>query len=56
MSEIGVIGAGAWGTALALQARRAGNEVSLWARGDAAAKEIATALEQGLAALKAKKK
>jgi hypothetical protein len=27
-----------------------------WARGDAAAKEIATALEQGLAALKAKKK
>jgi glycerol-3-phosphate dehydrogenase (NAD(P)+) len=37
MSEISVIGAGAWGTALALQATRAGNDVSLWARGDVAA-------------------
>jgi glycerol-3-phosphate dehydrogenase (NAD(P)+) len=28
---ISIIGAGAWGTALALAARRAGNEVTLWA-------------------------
>jgi len=32
MSRIAVIGAGAWGTALALVARRAGHEVTLWAR------------------------
>jgi glycerol-3-phosphate dehydrogenase (NAD(P)+) len=32
MSEIAVIGAGAWGTALAIQAARAGNHVRLWAR------------------------
>jgi glycerol-3-phosphate dehydrogenase (NAD(P)+) len=32
MSEIAVIGAGAWGTALAIQAARAGNKVTLWAR------------------------
>ena len=32
MSEIAVIGAGAWGTALAIQAARAGNQVRLWAR------------------------
>ncbi|KAB8125173.1 NAD(P)-dependent glycerol-3-phosphate dehydrogenase [Komagataeibacter medellinensis] len=31
-ARIAVIGAGAWGTALALQAARAGAEVSLWAR------------------------
>ncbi|MCR0983472.1 NAD(P)H-dependent glycerol-3-phosphate dehydrogenase [Roseomonas populi] len=30
--KLAVIGAGAWGTALAVQARRAGGEVSLWAR------------------------
>jgi glycerol-3-phosphate dehydrogenase (NAD(P)+) len=29
---LAVIGAGAWGTALALQAARAGNQVTLWAR------------------------
>ena len=28
---ISIIGAGAWGTALALAARRAGNDVSIWA-------------------------
>jgi glycerol-3-phosphate dehydrogenase (NAD(P)+) len=33
MSEIVVLGAGAWGTALAIQAARAGNDVVLWARG-----------------------
>ncbi len=32
MSEIAVIGAGAWGTALAIQAARAGRTVDLWAR------------------------
>ncbi|MCQ4159840.1 NAD(P)-dependent glycerol-3-phosphate dehydrogenase [Roseomonas sp. GC11] len=32
MQKIAVIGAGAWGTALALQAARAGGEVALWAR------------------------
>lgn len=30
MSKIGVIGAGAWGTALAIQGARAGHEVKLW--------------------------
>jgi glycerol-3-phosphate dehydrogenase (NAD(P)+) len=32
MQRIGVIGAGAWGTALAATARRAGRQVVLWAR------------------------
>jgi len=32
MSEIGVIGAGAWGTALAVLWAQAGRDVSLWAR------------------------
>jgi len=32
MNKVGIIGAGAWGTALAIQAFRAGNEVVLWAR------------------------
>lgn len=31
MAKIGIIGAGAWGTALACIARRAGNDVTLWA-------------------------
>ena len=35
MSEIAVLGAGAWGTALAIQAARAGNDVVLWARTNA---------------------
>ena len=35
MSEIAVLGAGAWGTALAIQAARAGNDVILWARSNA---------------------
>jgi glycerol-3-phosphate dehydrogenase (NAD(P)+) len=33
IERIAVIGAGAWGTALALVARRAGRQVKLWARG-----------------------
>ena len=32
MSDIAVIGAGAWGTALAIQAARSGDRVALWAR------------------------
>jgi glycerol-3-phosphate dehydrogenase (NAD(P)+) len=32
MERIGIIGGGAWGTALALTARRAGRAVTLWAR------------------------
>lgn len=36
MSDVVVIGAGAWGTALAIQADRAGNRVTLWARSHAA--------------------
>jgi glycerol-3-phosphate dehydrogenase (NAD(P)+) len=32
MQRIGIIGGGAWGTALALTAQRAGREVVLWAR------------------------
>ncbi len=40
MSEIAVIGAGAWGTALAIQAARAGRAVVLWARDPARAAAI----------------
>jgi len=32
MQKIGILGAGAWGTALAQTARRAGRDVTLWAR------------------------
>jgi glycerol-3-phosphate dehydrogenase (NAD(P)+) len=32
MSSVAVVGAGAWGTALAIQAARAGNDVVLWSR------------------------
>ena len=35
MSEVVVLGAGAWGTALAIQAVRAGNDVVLFARNGA---------------------
>ena len=40
MSSVAVIGAGAWGTALAIQAARAGNTVTLWARDPARAEAI----------------
>jgi glycerol-3-phosphate dehydrogenase (NAD(P)+) len=40
MDRIAVIGAGAWGTALALAARRAGRDVLLWARDPALAEAI----------------
>ncbi len=45
MERIGVIGAGAWGTALALAARRAGRAVVLWARDPELAAEIETRRE-----------
>ncbi|MDQ1080003.1 NAD(P)H-dependent glycerol-3-phosphate dehydrogenase [Pseudoroseomonas cervicalis] len=45
MQRIAVIGAGAWGTALALQAARAGGEVMLWARDPARAAEMQASRE-----------
>lgn len=43
--RIAVLGAGAWGTALAVQAARAGNAVGLWARDPARAEAIVAAGE-----------
>ena len=40
MSKIGVIGAGAWGTALAMAAQRAGNDVIIQAHEPDVAKAI----------------
>ena len=40
-----MIGAGAWGTALAMQAARAGNSVTLWARDPTRAATIAASRE-----------
>lgn len=40
MNDIAVVGAGAWGTALAIQAARAGRDVTLWARDPASAEAI----------------
>jgi glycerol-3-phosphate dehydrogenase (NAD(P)+) len=40
MRTIGVVGGGAWGTALALTARRAGREVVLWAREESVVAQI----------------
>ncbi len=45
MNEVWAIGAGAWGTALAIQAERAGNQVTLWARDPGRAAAIAAARE-----------
>jgi glycerol-3-phosphate dehydrogenase (NAD(P)+) len=45
MSSVAVIGAGAWGTALAMQAARAGNSVALWARDPTRAAAIAATRE-----------
>jgi len=41
--HVGVVGAGAWGTALAVLANRAGSKVTLWARNQASAEAIAHA-------------
>jgi glycerol-3-phosphate dehydrogenase (NAD(P)+) len=40
MTRLAVIGAGAWGTALAMVARRAGSEATIWARDTAVADAI----------------
>lgn len=40
MTTVGVVGAGAWGTALAIAARRAGRDVRIWARDEAVAEAI----------------
>ena len=45
MSDVSVVGAGAWGTALALQAARAGANVVLWARDPVRAAELAEQCE-----------
>ena len=45
MSKVAVIGAGAWGTALAIQAARAGNRVTLWARDAVRAAALAATRE-----------
>jgi glycerol-3-phosphate dehydrogenase (NAD(P)+) len=42
MQRIGIVGGGAWGTALAVTARRAGRDVVLWAR----EAEVVTAINQ----------
>ena len=39
-AHIGVIGGGAWGTALAVAAARAGRQVTLWARESAVIESI----------------
>ncbi len=43
--RVAVLGAGAWGTALAIQAARAGCDVTLWARDAARAEAISAARE-----------
>ncbi len=45
MREIGVLGAGSWGTALAIQAARAGCAVRLWARDPVLAELMVSARE-----------
>ncbi len=45
MNSVAVIGAGAWGTALAIQAARAGRQITLWARDPARAAAIAGSRE-----------
>ena len=41
MNSVLVVGAGAWGTALAVQAHRAGRHVTLWARDPSRAAALA---------------
>ena len=45
MKTIAVIGAGSWGTALAIVAARAGHQISLWSRNDEVVKSI---LQRGM--------
>lgn len=44
-ARVAVLGAGAWGTALAIQAERAGNDVTLWARDPVRAQAFARSRE-----------
>ena len=46
--RIGIVGAGAWGTALAIIAERAGREVILWARRPEQAAALAAERENRL--------
>jgi len=48
MTRVGVIGAGAWGTALAVAVRRAGHEVRLWSHDPAVAATVAATRENPL--------
>ena len=49
MSRIAVLGAGAWGTAIALSLhRRGGHEITLWSHNEDEAKKITTAGENTL--------
>lgn len=48
MERIGIVGAGAWGTALAIVAARAGREVTLWAHEPDIAEGINAARENGV--------
>jgi len=43
MAEISILGAGAWGTALAILSANQAHKVSLWARSEAAADELRSA-------------
>jgi glycerol-3-phosphate dehydrogenase (NAD(P)+) len=45
LSQVGILGAGSWGTALAIQATRAGCEVKLWARDASLARRMASERE-----------
>ena len=47
-AHIGVIGAGAWGTALAIAAARAGRQVTLWARESEVVESICTKRENAV--------
>ncbi len=48
INRIGVLGAGAWGTTLAIVAHRAGRKVTLWARRPEQAQALAAARENAL--------
>jgi glycerol-3-phosphate dehydrogenase (NAD(P)+) len=45
MQKIAVLGAGAWGTALAIHLARVGHSVTLWSHSEASAKQLRTARE-----------
>src|SRR5215207_2042696 len=45
MPRIGIVGAGAWGTALAVVAARAGQEVVLWGRNSVLVQRMAATRE-----------